>query len=126
MTLATFSKSILEIEMKVYHTIIRGNLGNTEIFDLTNYPYKNDEVFKNMKNNDINFNKRRIFGRNIMNNKDKYLIKFVYQSLYNWCPLYKNDNYLSSVDVTINSVYLIYIHEIFIRNFTYFTNLFLG
>jgi len=126
MTLVTFSKSILEIEMKVDHTIIKGNLGNTEIFDLTNYPYKNDDNFKNIKSNDINLNKRRIFGRNIMNNKDKYLIKFVYQSLYNWCPLYKNDNYLSSVDVTINSVYLIYIHEIFIRNFTYFTNLFLG
>ena len=117
-----FSKIILDqteinAVLKVDHYKIFGSLGNTTIYDLTNYPYgysqeENEHIIK------------EIFGKE-GNDSNSAMIQFEYLSMYPFCPLSKN-NYLSEVKVIIESVYLLYMHEHFLRCFNYFISEFLG
>ena len=119
-----FGPSFLEYEMKVDHTIIKGELGNTQLFDLCQYPF----VIKNQNEFDLNKIKE-IFGikknKNNDNNNDSSLIKFYYKSMNSWCPKCK-DNYSSEADIVINPSMLIFIYEQFMRFFNYFISQFLG
>ena len=123
-----FGPSFLDYQNKVDHFIIQGELGNTQLFDLCQYPF----VIKNQSEYDPNKIKE-IFG--IKKNSDKKnktkeksdssLIKFYYKSMDSWCPEVK-DNYTSEADVVINQSMLIFIYEQFMRFFNYFISQFLG
>ena len=116
--LLRFGKSFLNCIMKVDHFVIEGELGNSQLFDLSNYPfvYENNNEYDESKN-------KEIFG--IKERNTKSLITFEYKSMYNWCPECK-DNFLSEANVKINSAFLVYFHEQFMRFFNYFTDEFLG
>ena len=120
-----FGPSFLDYEMKVDHTIIKGELGNTQLFDLCQYPF----VIKNQKEFDESKIKE-IFGikknnNNDQNNNDSSLIKFYYKYMNSWCPECK-DNYTSQADIIINQSMLVFIYEQFMRFFNYFISQFLG
>ena len=127
-----FGPSFLDYETKVDHFIIKGELGNTQLFDLCQYPFviknqdeydpsKIKEIFGIKKNgDDKNKNKS-----NEENNNNSSLIKFYYKSMSSWCPEVK-DNYTSEADVVINQSMLIFIYEQFMRFFNYFISQFLG
>ena len=104
--------------MNVDHLIMNGELGNTEIFDLSEYPFtiKNQNEFKKE-------NIRQIFG--IKNSVNKSLIDFEFKSFKEWCPHFK-DNISSIANVKINSIFFIYIQEQFLRLLNYFIFEFLG
>ena len=76
-------ESYFNCDMSVDHLIMNGELGNTEIFDLSEYPFtiKNQSEF-NKKNI------RQIFG--IKNSVNKSLIEFEFKSYNNRCPLFKD------------------------------------
>ena len=121
-----FGPSFLDYESKVDHFIIKGELGNTQLFDLCQYPF----VIKNQSEYDPNKIKE-IFGikknsnDKSKNNNDSSLIKFYFKSMNSWCPEVK-DNYTSEADVVINQSMLIFIYEQFMRFFNYFISQFLG
>ena len=104
--------------MTVDHLIMNGELGNTEIFDLSEYPFtiKNQSQFKKE-------NSRQIFG--VKNSVNKSLITFEFKSYNDWCPLFK-DKISSIADVKINSTFFIYVQEQFLRLLNYFVTEFLG
>ena len=112
-----FGASFLDCDMKVDHFLLKGELGNTQLFDLSQYPF----VINSQKEYDKSKIKE-IFG--IKQNTES-LISFDYKSMYTWCPECK-DNYLSEANVKINSAFLIYFHEHFMRFFNYFISEFLG
>lgn len=115
-----FGESYLDCEMKVDHFIIKGELGNTQIFDLCEYPFIIPSQDKyNPKN------KREIFGIQNQDSNSKSLISFEYISQSDWCPHFK-DNYSSEANVKINSTFLIYVQEQFMRFLNYFISEFLG
>ena len=117
-----FGPSFLDYESKVDHTVIKGELGNTQLFDLCQYPF----VIKNQ--NEFDQSKiKEIFGIKINNDKNdnSSLIKFYYKAMNSWCPECK-DNYTSEADITINQSMLIFIYEQFMRFFYYFISQFLG
>ena len=113
-----FGESYLDSISKVDHLLVTGELGNSEIFDLCQYPF----VIENQSQFDKNKIKK-VFG--VKSSDNHSLISFSYKSMYNWCPECKN-NYLSEADITINSAFLILIYENFIRFFNYFISQFLG
>ena len=121
-----FGPSFLDYEGKVDHFIVKGELGNTQLFDLCQYPF----VIKNQSEYDPNKIKE-IFGikknqnSKELKNNDSSLIKFYYKSMNSWCPEVK-DNYTSEADVVINQSMLIFIYEQFMRFFNYFISQFLG
>ena len=122
-----FGPSFLDYETKVDHTIIKGELGNTQLFDLSQYPF----VIKSQKEYDQNKIKE-IFGVKKNLNKDineknsnSSLIKFNYKAMNSWCPECK-DNYTSEANIVINQSMLIFIYEQFMRFFNYFISQFLG
>ena len=121
-----FGPSFLDYESKVDHFIVKGELGNTQLFDLCQYPF----VIKDQSEFDPNKIKE-IFGikknQNSEDQKlnDSSLIKFYYKSMNSWCPEVK-DNYTSEADVVINQSMLIFIYEQFMRFFNYFISQFLG
>ena len=124
-----FGPSFLDYEMKVDHTIIKGELGNTQLFDLCQYPFviKSQKEFDPSKIKEIfGIKKNKINNNNNDNNKeDSSLIKFYYKSMNLWCPECK-DNYTSEADIVINQSMLIFIYEQFMRFFNYFISQFLG
>lgn len=109
--------AILDFDMKVDHFTLVGELGNTQIFDLSNYPF----TIRSQKE----FNKSSI--KEILGAKENSssLISFTYKSMNTWCPECK-DNYTSEAEVKINSVTLIYIQEHFLRMLNYLFAEFLG
>ena len=111
-------ESYFNCDMNVDHLIMNGELGNTEIFDLSEYPFtiKNQNEFKKE-------NIRQIFG--IKNSVNKSLIDFEFKSFKEWCPHFK-DNISSIANVKINSIFFIYIQEQFLRLLNYFIFEFLG
>ena len=122
-----FGPSFLDYEIKVDHTIIKGELGNTQLFDLCQYPFviksqqeydpnKIKEIFGNKKNKNNDINEI---------NNDSSLIKFNYKSMNSWCPECK-DNYTSEAKIIINQSMLIFVYEQFMRFFNYFISQFLG
>ena len=120
-----FGPSFLDYQMKVDHTVIKGELGNTQLFDLCQYPF----VIKNQKEFDQNKIKE-IFGikkdkNNDSSSNNSSLIKFYYKSMSSWCPECK-DNYTSEADIVINQSMLVFIYEHFMRFFNYFISQFLG
>ena len=112
------SESYFNCDMTVDHLIMNGELGNTEIFDLSEYPFtiKNQSQFKKE-------NSRQIFG--VKNSVNKSLITFEFKSYNDWCPLFK-DKISSIADVKINSTFFIYVQEQFLRLLNYFVTEFLG
>ena len=123
-----FGPSFLDYENKVDHFVVKGELGNTQLFDLSQYPFviknqaeydpnKIKEIFGIKKNSNLNN------GNNDKN--DSSLIKFYYKSMNPWCPEVK-DNYTSEADVVINQSMLVFIYEQFMRFFNYFISQFLG
>jgi hypothetical protein len=104
--------------MNCDHLIIKGTLGNTQIFDLCEYPF----IIENQKKFNKN-NKYEIFG--LKNKEDKSLIEFEYYSYNDWCPKLKN-NVGGIANVKISSVRLLYVQEQFLRILNYFTTQFLG
>ena len=119
-----FGPSFLDYTMKVDHNIIKGELGNTQLFDLCQYPFviKNQKEFDQSKIKEI-FGIKKNNQNN--NNEDSSLIKFYYKSMNLWCPECK-DNYTSEADIVINQSMLIFIYEQFMRFFYYFLSQFLG
>ncbi len=113
-----FGESYLDSISKVDHLLVKGELGNSEIFDLCQYPF----VIENQSQFDKNKIKK-VFG--VKSSDNHSLISFSYKSMYSWCPECKN-NYLSEADITINSAFLVLIYENFIRFFNYFISEFLG
>ena len=108
-------KCILNADLKVDHYQVSGSLDNTQLFDLSNYPYgyKPSEPIQEHK----------IFGKK-EGSTDSF-ISFDYTSMYEFCPMCK-DNYLGIANVKINSIYLVYMHEHFLRVFNYLMSEFLG
>ena len=101
-----FGESYLDSISKVDHLLVKGELGNSEIFDLCQYPF----VIENQSQFDKNKIKK-VFG--VKSSDNHSLISFSYKSMYSWCPECKN-NYLSEADITINSAFLVLIYENFI------------
>lgn len=112
---ARLGETNLYCDSYVDHLEIQGTLGNTQIFDLSNYPYtiKTQEEYdsKNMKE--------------ILGFEQKSSLDFKYKSYSGWCPHYK-DNNCSHCTVIFNSGKLTYIHELFFRFFNYLFEEFLG
>ena len=102
-------------ELAIDHMIIKGNMGNTQILDLSNYPY----TITDQESYDP-ANIKEIFGF-----KNKSSFDFYYKSMNAWCPQIKN-NYNYECDVTFNSVIINYQHEHFFRIFNYIFAEFLG
>ena len=122
-----FGPSFLDYEMKVDHMIIKGELGNTQLFDLCQYPFviKNQKEFDQNKIKEIFGIKKNKNNDNLKNSNDSSLIKFYYKAMNSWCPDCK-DNYTSEADVVINQSMLVFIYEQFMRFFNYFISQFLG
>ena len=115
-----FGESFLDCEMKVDHFIIKGELGNTQIFDLCEYPFLIPSQDKyNPKN------KKEIFGIHNTGQNSTSLIAFEYITQSDWCPNFK-DNYSSEANVKINSIVFVYVQEQFMRFLNYFLSEFLG
>ena len=118
-------ESSMDFEMYTDHSFIKGSLGNTQIYDLCEYPFvissqdkydpsKKVEIFGlKMDGND---------GNNINNNE---MISFSYYGFTKYCPKFV-DNYESIADVKINKVFLVYTQEQFLRFLNYFLTEFLG
>jgi len=110
----------LFFEMTYDHMKIYGDLGNTRLLDLTNYPYtiKTQEEYLELKFKKHNFTE-------ILGFKDSSSLAFDYSSYSLICPLQKG-NYTSKAYVSFNSVKLNYIQEHFFRVFNYLFEDFLG
>ena len=122
-----FGSSFLDYQLKVDHSIIKGELGNTQLFDLCQYPFviKNQKEFDQSKIKEIFGIKKNNNDDKNDNNSDSSLIKFYYKAMNPWCPECK-DNYTSEADIIINQSMLIFIYEQFMRFFNYFISQFLG
>ena len=99
----------------VDHIEIEGSLGNTQIFDLSNYPYTITSQDQ--------YNPDHI--KEILGFKENSSFYFKYKSYSGWCPHYK-DNINTLCTVVFNSGRLTYIHELFFRFFNYLFEEFLG
>ena len=113
-------ESNIFFEMTYDHLKIYGDLGNTQLKDLTNYPYtiKNQSEF-------LELEKKKHFFTEILGFKTSSSLAFEYSSYSLICPLCK-DNYTSKAKVEFNSVRLNYIQEHFFRMFNYLFDDFLG
>jgi hypothetical protein len=109
--------AILDFDMKVDHFSLLGELGNTQIFDLSNYPF----TIRSQKEFNQSFIKEILGAKE----NSSSLISFSYKSMNTWCPECK-DNYTSEAEVKINSITLIYIQEHFLRMLNYLFAEFLG
>ena len=115
--LINIENTIINAEIKADHFIINGSLGDTQIYDLSHYPYS---ATLNPVDNDIT---NQIFGKK--ESISTSFITFEYSSMYPWCPLCKGDK-TSIANVNIVSPYLIYMHTHFLRCFDYLISEFLG
>ena len=103
------SQSSLIIDIEKDHFVMKGNLGNTQIIDLTNYP------FSIRHQRDFNrLNMREVLGFN-----DKSSLSFTFSMLYPNCPLNKHRKQLE-ISIDINSIKLNYIQQQFFRIYYYF------
>jgi vacuolar protein sorting-associated protein 13A/C len=112
---ARLGESRIFCDLYLDHMEIEGTLGNTQLFDLSNYPYT--------INNQDEFNPgqtKEILGFNQNSSLD-----FKYKSYSSWCPNYKDKN-SAHCEVVFNSGRLTYIHELFFRFFNYLFEEFLG
>jgi vacuolar protein sorting-associated protein 13A/C len=112
----SLNESNLYVEMTLDHFNVSGTLGNTQLADLTNYPYtiKSQQEYLDTKS-----------FTEILGFKDSSSLTFEYHSYAIFCPLCKN-NYTSKAIVNFNSVRLNYIQEYFFRMFNYLFAEFLG
>ena len=118
-------ESSMNFDMYTDHTYIQGSLGNTQIYDLCEYPFVISSQDKYNPKNKI-----EIFGlkkneNEIDNIKNNEMISFEYYGFEETCPKFK-DNYGSIADVKINTVFLVYTQEQFLRFLNYFIYEFLG
>ncbi len=113
--------TIIYFEMTNDHMKIYGELGNTRLVDLTNYPYtiKTQEEYLELKS------KNHLFTEILGFNKDSSSLAFDYSSYALNCPLQKQ-NYTSKAHVSFNSVRLNFVQEHFFRVFNYLFTDFLG
>ncbi len=116
----TLGLTILYFEMTNDHMKIYGELGNTRLVDLTNYPYtiKTQKEFLELKNKNHKFTE-------ILGFQDFSSLTFEYSSYNLLCPLQK-ENYTSKAYVNFNSVRLNFVQEQFFRVFNYLFSDFLG
>ena len=115
----------MDFEMYTDHSFIKGSLGNTQIYDLCEYPFV---ISSQNKYNP--YNKVEIFGLKMNENdgnniNSNEMISFNYYGYSKYCPKFK-DNYESIADVKINKVFLVYTQEQFLRFLNYFLTEFLG
>jgi hypothetical protein len=112
----SLNESKLFFEMTLDHFNVSGTLGNTQLADLTNYPFtiKSQQEYLDTKS-----------FTEILGFKDSSSLTFEYHSYALFCPLCKN-NYTSKAVVNFNSVRLNYIQEYFFRMFNYLFAEFLG
>jgi hypothetical protein len=118
------NESSMTFDMYTDHMFIEGSLGNTQIYDLCEYPFVISSQEKyNPKN------KVEIFGlkkkENENEEKNNEMISFSYYNFMDLCPHFK-DNYSDLADVKINTVFLVYTQEQFLRFLNYFLTEFLG
>ena len=118
-------KSSMDFYMYTDHTIIEGSLGNTQIYDLCEYPF----VISSQDKYDPS-KKVEIFGLKVDKNDDyninnKEMISFRYSGFMEFCPKFV-DNYSDIVECKINKVFMVYTQEQFLRLFNYFIYEFLG
>lgn len=112
--------TLINFEMTNDHMKIYGELGNTRLLDLTNYPYtiKTQSEYLALKNKNYKFTE-------ILGFSDSSSLAFEYSSYSLICPLQKQ-NYTSKAHVSFNSVKLNFIQEHFFRVFNYLFADFLG
>ena len=121
-------ESSMDFDMYTDHSFIQGSLGNTQIYDLCEYPFvissqdkydpnKKVEIFGLKKNENQNENENDL--------KNNEMIFFKYYGFSEYCPKFK-DNYGSICEVKINTVFLVYTQEQFVRLLNYFITEFLG
>ena len=117
------NESTMDFDMYTDHMFIQGSLGNTQIYDLCEYPFVISSQEKyNPKN------KVEIFGLKTNENEDEEnneMISFNYYNFMDLCPKFK-DNYSDIAEVNINTVFLVYTQEQFLRFLNYFLTEFLG
>ena len=118
------NESSMDFDMYTDHMFIKGSLGNTQIYDLCEYPF----VIKSQEKYDPN-NKVEIFGLKKKEGEEdginNEMISFNYYSFMEFCPKFKN-NYGGIAEVKINTVFLVYTQEQFLRFLNYFLTEFLG
>ena len=118
------NESSMDFDMYTDHLFIKGSLGNTQIYDLCEYPF----VISSQKEFNPK-NKVEIFGlkqkENENNEINNEMISFSYYSFEEFCPKFK-DNYGGIAEVKINTVFLVYTQEQFLRFLNYFLTEFLG
>ena len=101
-------ESSMDFDMYTDHSFIQGSLGNTQIYDLCEYPFvissqdkydpnKKVEIFGLKKNENQNENENDL--------KNNEMIFFKYYGFSEYCPKFK-DNYGSICEVKINTVFL--------------------
>ena len=118
-------ESSMEFEMYTDHMFIKGSLGNTQIYDLCEYPFvisSQDKYDPNKKVEIFGLKMNENEGNNINNNE---MISFTYYNYSQYCPKFV-DNYSDIADCKINKVFLVYTQEQFIRFLNYFLMEFLG
>ena len=118
------NESFMSFDMYTDHMFIKGSLGNTQIYDLCEYPFVISSQEKFNPNNKIEiFGLKKKEGEE--NEKSNEMIAFNYYSFMEFCPKFK-DNYSGIADVKINTVFLVYTQEQFLRFLNYFLTEFLG
>ena len=118
-------ESSIDFDIYTDHSFIKGSLGNTQIYDLCEYPF----VISSQDKYDPS-KKVEIFGLKKEENdnndiQDNEMIYFTYYNFNEYCPKFK-DNYGGISEVKINKVFLVYTQEQFLRFLNYFLTEFLG
>ena len=118
-------ESSIDFDIYTDHSFIKGSLGNTQIYDLCEYPFvisSQDKYDPNKKVEIFGLKQEEKDGNNIQDNE---MIYFTYYSFSEYCPKFK-DNYGGISEVKINKVFLVYTQEQFLRFLNYFLTEFLG
>ena len=117
------NESTMDFDMYTDHMYIQGSLGNTQIYDLCEYPFVISSQEKYNPENKLEiFGLKTKEGENQENNE---MISFTYYNFMTLCPKFK-DNYSDLAEVNINTVFLVYTQEQFLRFLNYFLTEFLG
>jgi hypothetical protein len=96
------NESFMSFDMYTDHMFIKGSLGNTQIYDLCEYPFVISSQEKFNPNNKIEiFGLKKKEGEE--NEKNNEMIAFNYYSFMEFCPKFK-DNYSGIADVKIDTV----------------------
>ena len=118
-------ESSMDFDMYTDHSVIKGSLGNTQIYDLCEYPFVISSQDKYNPNNKV-----EIFGLKMNQNEDNNInnnemISFTYYGFTEYCPKFV-DNYSDIAECKINKVFMVYTQEQFLRLLNYFIYEFLG